>query len=102
MDGDAGVGHRLVGERLDLGDAAQVDDGAHAPLLDQVHDVGGGGVRERIAAEHAVAAGDTGGRGVPPEVAEVHQPRDLGTRKVGHRRRLFVTVGGTAPEVRAK
>ena len=57
VDGDAGVGHRLVRERVDLGCAAQVDDGAHAPLLDQVHDVVGCRVRERVAAEDAAVRG---------------------------------------------
>ena len=76
MDGDAGVGHRLVRERVDLGDAAQVDDGAHTAFLDQVHDVVGRGVGEGVAAEHAVVAGHAVARRVPAQVPEIHQARD--------------------------
>ena len=71
VDGRARVAHRVVRVGVDLGGAAQVDDRAHAALLDQVLDVGGVHVGERIAAVDAAVTHRTVGGGVAPEVAEV-------------------------------
>ena len=91
VDGDAGVGHRLVRERVDLGRAAQVDDGAHAAFLDQVHDVVGRGVGERVAAEDAVAAGHAvAASGARPRSRKFTRPEMSERGASAIVRRLFV------------
>ena len=75
VDGRAGVAHGVVRVRVDLGGAAQVDDGAHAALVDQVLDVGRVHVGERVAAEDAPVAHRTVGRRVATEVAEIDDTR---------------------------
>ena len=86
VHGHAGVGHRLVGERLHLGLAPQVDDRAHAALLDEVRHVLVARVGERVAAEDAPLAQGAAGHGAPTEVTEVDEAGELrGPLEIAHR-----------------